>query len=106
MAEMRSSERRVAVCPGSFDPLTVGHVDLVRRAAAIFDRVIVAILVNDEKTPLLTKDERVALAREVFAGLSNVEVDTFDGLTVDYAARRGALAIVRGVRNAADVDYE
>ena len=106
MAEMRSSERRVAVCPGSFDPLTVGHVDLVRRAAAIFDRVIVAILVNDEKTPLLTKDERVALAREVFAHVPAVEVDTFDGLLVDYVAARGAVAIVRGVRSAADLEYE
>jgi pantetheine-phosphate adenylyltransferase len=106
MAELRSSERRVAVCPGSFDPLTVGHVDLVRRAAAIFDRVIVAILVNDEKTPLLTKDERVALAREVFAHMPEVEVDTFDGLLVDYVAGRGAIAIVRGVRSAADLEYE
>src|SRR6476659_7728258 len=106
MAEIRSSERRVAVCPVSFDPLTVGHVDLVRRAAAIFDRVIVAILVNDEKTPLLTKDERVALAREVFAHIPAVEVDTFDGLLVDYVAERGAIAIVRGVRSAADLEYE
>jgi pantetheine-phosphate adenylyltransferase len=104
--DMRASERRAAVCPGSFDPLTVGHVDLVRRAAAIFDDVIVAILVNDEKTPLLSKDERVALAREVFAGLPSVEVDTFDGLLVDYATRRGAIAIVRGVRSAADLEYE
>lgn len=106
MAEMRPSERRIAVCPGSFDPLTVGHVDLVRRAAAIFDRVIVAILANDEKKPLLSKDERVALAREVFAALPGVEVDSYDGLLVDFATRRGAIAIVRGVRNAADLEYE
>ena len=106
MAEMRPSEHRTAVCPGSFDPLTVGHVDLVRRAAAIFDRVIVAILANDEKKPLLSKDERVALAREVFAAMPGVEVDSYDGLLVDFATRRGAIAIVRGVRNAADLEYE
>jgi pantetheine-phosphate adenylyltransferase len=105
MADMRSSERRV-VCPGSFDPLTLGHVDLVRRATTLFDRVILAVLVNDEKAPLLSKTERVALAREVFAGMPQVEVDTYDGLLVDYAARRGAIAIVRGVRSAVDLEYE
>lgn len=98
--------RRVAVCPGSFDPLTVGHVDLVRRAARLFDTVVVAILGNAEKRPLLSRDERMRLAREAFADLAGVEVDTFDGLLVDYADRRGASAVVRGLRSAADVDYE
>ena len=97
---------RVAICPGSFDPLTVGHVDLVRRAALLFDRVVVAILVNEQKTPLLPQAERVELTRAVFAELTSVEVETFDGLLVEYASRRGAVAIVRGLRNAADVEYE
>lgn len=97
---------RLAICPGSFDPLTLGHVDLVRRAALLFDRVVVAILVNDQKTPLLPQAERVELAREVFAEVPGVEVDPFDGLLVDFAARRGAVAIVRGLRSAADVEYE
>jgi pantetheine-phosphate adenylyltransferase len=97
---------RLAICPGSFDPLTLGHVDLVRRAALLFDRVVVAILVNDQKTPLLPQAERVELAREVFAEMPDVEVDPFDGLLVDFAARRGAVAIVRGLRSAADVEYE
>lgn len=97
---------RTAICPGSFDPLTLGHVDLVRRAAALFDRVIVAVLVNAEKQPLLSRDERVALARQVFADVHGVEVESFDGLLVEYAARRGAVALVRGLRGAADLDYE
>jgi pantetheine-phosphate adenylyltransferase len=97
---------RLAICPGSFDPLTLGHVDLVRRAALLFDRVVVAILVNAEKTPLLPQAERVELARAVFGAVDGVEVDTFDGLLVDYATRRGAVAIVRGLRSAADVEYE
>ena len=97
---------RLAICPGSFDPLTLGHVDLVRRAALLFDRVVVAILVNAEKTPLLPQAERVELARAVFGAVAGVEVDTFDGLVVDYATRRGAVAIVRGLRSAADVEYE
>jgi pantetheine-phosphate adenylyltransferase len=97
---------RIAICPGSFDPLTLGHCDLVQRAAALFDRVIVAVLVNSDKAPLLTQGERLALGREVFAGLGNVEIDSFDGLLVEYASRRGAVAIVRGLRSAADTDYE
>jgi len=97
---------RLAICPGSFDPLTVGHVDLVQRAAALFDRVVVAILVNRDKSPLFTQAERLALLREVFAPLKNVDVDAFDGLLVDYAERRGAVAIVRGLRSATDTDYE
>lgn len=97
---------RLAICPGSFDPLTVGHVDLVERAAALFDRVVVAILVNSDKSPLFTQAERVAIVREVFAPVKNVDVDAFDGLLVDYADRRGAVAIVRGLRSATDTDYE
>ena len=97
---------RIALVPGSFDPLTNGHVDLVIRAAALFDRVIVALLVNAGKQPLFTLAERETMARAVFAETPGVEVEAFDGLLVDYAKRRGAHAVVRGVRSAADVDYE
>lgn len=106
MTEPHTPGPRVAICPGSFDPLTIGHVDLVRRARGLFDRVIVAILVNEEKRPLLPQEERVSLARAVFADLPGVEVETFDGLLADYAARRDASAVVRGLRSAADFDYE
>ena len=97
---------RLALCPGSFDPMTNGHVDLVRRAAELFDRVIIAILVNDQKTPLLDPQTRVDLARSTTSTLPNVEVATFEGLLVDYAAARGAVAVVRGLRSGADFDYE
>lgn len=102
----QGSTGRLAICPGSFDPLTLGHEDLVRRAARLFDHVVVAILVNEEKTPLFPQQERVSLARAVFGDLPGVEVDTFDGLLVDYVARRGAAAVVRGVRSGADFEYE
>ena len=87
---------RLAIFPGSFDPLTNGHVDIILRSAHLFERIIVAVLVNPDKQPLFTPDERVAIIREVFREYPNVEVDTFDGLLVDYARRRRASAIVRG----------
>jgi len=97
---------RLAVYPGSFDPLTNGHVDIISRGARLFDRVVVAILLNAGKQPLFTVDERVAIVREVFAGSPNVEVDTFQGLLVEYARRRQASVIVRGLRAVADFEYE
>jgi pantetheine-phosphate adenylyltransferase len=97
---------RVAVYPGSFDPLTNGHVDIIERGARIFDLIIVAILVNVEKAPLFTMQERVEIAREVFKGRPNVEVDTFDGLLVEYVARRQAHVIVRGLRAVSDFETE
>jgi pantetheine-phosphate adenylyltransferase len=96
----------LAVYPGSFDPLTNGHVDIITRGARLFDRIIVAIAANAEKSPLFSMAERMDIAREVFAGLANVEVDTFSGLLVDYAERRGAGAIVRGLRAVSDFEYE
>jgi pantetheine-phosphate adenylyltransferase len=96
----------LAVFPGSFDPLTNGHVDIITRGARLFDRIIVAILVNAEKQPLFTMDERVAIAREVFRDHRNVEIDTFDGLLVDYVERRRAQVIVRGLRAVSDFEYE
>jgi pantetheine-phosphate adenylyltransferase len=96
----------LAVYPGSFDPLTNGHVDIISRGARLFDRIIVAILVNAEKSPLFTMEERVDIIRTVFNGYPNVEVDTFDGLLVDYVARRNAQVIVRGLRAVSDFEYE
>jgi pantetheine-phosphate adenylyltransferase len=101
-----SREPRIALYPGSFDPLTNGHVDIIQRGARLFDRIIVAILVNREKTPLFTATERVDIAREVFARQPNVEIDTFDGLLVEYARRRDASVIVRGLRAVSDFEYE
>ncbi len=97
---------RVAVYPGSFDPLTNGHVDIILRGAKIFDRIVVAILRNVEKTPLFSLEERIEIAREVFKRQPNVEVDEFGGLLVDYARRRGATVIVRGLRAISDFEYE
>ena len=96
----------LAVYPGSFDPLTNGHVDIIERGARLFDRIIVAILVNAEKSPLFSMAERVDIARAVFKNHPNVEVDTFDGLLVDYVARRQANVIVRGLRAVSDFEYE
>jgi pantetheine-phosphate adenylyltransferase len=96
----------VAIYPGSFDPLTNGHVDIIQRGARIFDRIVVAMLVNIEKSPLFTVPERVDIARAVSRGWPNVEVDTFDGLLVDYARRKKATAIVRGLRAISDFEYE
>jgi pantetheine-phosphate adenylyltransferase len=97
---------RVAIYPGSFDPLTNGHVDIITRGARLFDRIVVAVLVNEQKTPLFTPDERVSMIREVFRGKARVEVDTFEGLLVDYAERRRASVIVRGLRAVSDFEYE
>jgi pantetheine-phosphate adenylyltransferase len=96
----------VAIYPGSFDPMTNGHVDIILRGARIFDRIIVAILINREKTPLFSVDERVQMAREVFRDEPKVEVDTFDGLLVDFARQKGAQVIVRGLRAISDFEYE
>ena len=96
----------LAVYPGSFDPLTNGHVDIILRGARLFDRIIVSILVNAEKLPLFSMDERVEITREVFKDHTNVEVDTFDGLLVDYVERRNAQVIVRGLRAVSDFEFE
>jgi pantetheine-phosphate adenylyltransferase len=96
----------LAVFPGSFDPLTNGHVDIITRGARLFDRIVVAILLNAEKAPLFTTQERVEIAREVFRSQPKVEVDTFDGLLVDYVERRQAQVIVRGLRAVSDFEYE
>ena len=106
MIEGPPTAPRVAVYPGSFDPLTNGHVDIIRRGARLFDRIVVAILVNAEKRPLFSVDERVAIVREAFEGNPRVEVDTFEGLLVDYVKRRQVQVIVRGLRAVSDFEYE
>jgi pantetheine-phosphate adenylyltransferase len=97
---------RIAICPGSFDPMTMGHVDIIDRAARLFDRVVVAVAINQDKQALFSLDERVAIAREVFRLQPMVEVDTFEGLLVDYAQRRQASVIIRGLRAVSDFEYE
>jgi pantetheine-phosphate adenylyltransferase len=97
---------RLALFPGSFDPLTNGHVDIVLRSTQLFERVLIAVLVNADKKPLFTAGERVDLVREVFREYPNVEVDSFEGLLVDYARMRRASAIVRGLRAVSDFEYE
>jgi pantetheine-phosphate adenylyltransferase len=97
---------RLAIFPGSFDPLTNGHVDIILRSAHLFERIVVAVLVNPEKQPLFTSDERVTIIGEVFKEYPNIEVDTFSGLLVEYARNRRASAIVRGLRAVSDFEYE
>lgn len=101
-----SDAPHVAVCPGSFDPLTSGHIDIIERAAALFDRVVVGLLVNPGKTPLFSVDERLAILRDAFAGHARVAVETFDGLLVEFARRTRATTVVRGLRGVSDFDYE
>jgi len=95
-----------AVYPGSFDPLTHGHLDLIERASQIFDHLVVAVLTNLEKAPLFSLEERVEMLREVTAGMPNVSVDTFSGLLVDYAMKKKARVILRGIRAFTDYEYE
>lgn len=102
-------EGRTAVYPGSFDPVTAGHRDIIERAAALFDRLVVAVAPlssNAEKRPLFDLTERIGFLRESCADLENVEIDTLDGLLVEYAARKGARVIVKGLRAMSDFDYE
>jgi len=99
-------KRVTAIYPGSFDPPTNGHLDLIERGSKIFDELVVAILRNAEKTPLFSVSERRRMLEELTAGFKNVRVDTFDGLTVDYAARVKASAVLRGIRALSDYEYE
>jgi pantetheine-phosphate adenylyltransferase len=97
---------RIAIYPGSFDPITNGHLDLIQRGSRLFDRLIVSILRNESKEPLFSVEERIEMLREVAAPYPNVEVDSFDGLLVDYAADHAATAILRGIRAISDYEYE
>ena len=97
---------RRAVCPGSFDPVTNGHLDIVGRAARLFDEVVIAVGVNMSKNRLFTPDERIAMLREATSGIANVRVSGFDGLIVDFCREIEAVAIVKGLRGAGDYEYE
>ncbi len=97
---------RIAVYPGTFDPVTRGHLDLAERGRRHFDRLILALLRNEDKEPLFSAAERLDLLRAAVDGWDNVEVDSFDGLLVDYARRRGATVILRGIRVVTDLEYE
>lgn len=104
---MRAMGERTAICPGTFDPLTRGHLDLIERAAVLFDRVIVLVAAaNSGKEPVFAQAERIELARAALAHLENVQVDGFEGLLVDYARAVGAVAIVKGVRSLDDFPRE
>ncbi|MFA5499917.1 MAG: pantetheine-phosphate adenylyltransferase [Candidatus Omnitrophota bacterium] len=96
----------IAVYPGTFDPVTYGHIDIVKRAAKIFDKVIVAVAHNDQKSPLFTSEERVIMVKDAVKSLKNVIVDDFDCLAVDYVKSRGARVMIRGLRMISDFEYE
>jgi pantetheine-phosphate adenylyltransferase len=100
------SKQRIAVYPGSFDPVTNGHLDVIRRAAGIFDKVIVGIGRNAGKAPLFTADERVGLIQAAVSDLENVDVESFDGMLVAFAKQHGASVLVKGLRAISDFEYE
>jgi pantetheine-phosphate adenylyltransferase len=106
MSGSGTAASRLAIYPGSFDPITNGHVDIIERGLRLFDTVVVAVLENETKAPLFTAADRVAMIRAVFGDRDGLEVDTFDGLLVDYAAARRASVIVKGLRSVADYEYE
>ena len=98
--------QKLAIYPGTFDPLTNGHVSIIKRALKLFDKLIVAILINPNKTPLFSLEERISMLNEIFKDEENVEVDTFNGLLVDYAVEKKSSVIVRGLRALSDFEYE
>jgi len=98
--------KRIAVYPGSFDPITNGHIDIIRRSSRTFDKVYVAVLVNSAKKPLFSIEQRMKWIKKVTEGLDNVEVDTFSGLLVDYMREKGAGIIIKGLRAVSDFEYE
>jgi pantetheine-phosphate adenylyltransferase len=97
---------RIAIYPGTFDPLTNGHLSILNRALKIFDKLVVAILINPKKTPLFSLEERKSMMEEVLKDKPNIEIDTFDGLLVDYAVKKRSNVIVRGLRALSDFEYE
>lgn len=96
----------IAICPGSFDPITYGHLDIITRTANMFDKVLVVVASNKNKTNSFTPSERVEMIKKCIPELDNVEVDSFDGLLADYAAEKGAAAIIKGLRAMSDFEYE
>ncbi|HEC98106.1 MAG TPA: pantetheine-phosphate adenylyltransferase [Nitrospirae bacterium] len=98
--------KRIAICPGTFDPITNGHIDIVMRSLSIFDEIVVAVAPNPRKTPLFNIEERIELIGESFRDLRRVTIESFDGLLVDYVKQKGGVAIVRGLRAISDFEYE
>ncbi len=105
-SQRSSQERRVALYPGTFDPITSGHMDLIRRGLKIFDRIIIAVASDHAKHPIFTLSERIDLIRKTMAGTRRIEVEAFDGLVVDFALRKGAGVLLRGVRMLTDFEFE
>ena len=97
---------KIEIYPGSFDPITKGHLDILKNASGIFDKVIIAVARNGEKKGFLSTEERVELIKKSIEGLDNVEVDAFEGLTIEYAKKRGAEILIRGLRAVSDFEYE
>ena len=97
---------KIAIYPGRFDPITKGHLDIFKNASGIFDKVIIAVARNGEKKGFLSTEERVELIKKSIEGLDNVEVDAFEGLTIEYAKKRGAEILIRGLRAVSDFEYE
>ena len=97
---------KIAIYPGSFDPVTLGHLDIIRRASVMFDRLIVAVMHNQNKKPAFTAEERVEFLKRTTADLPNVELESFDGLLADYARQQGACTLVKGLRAVTDFEYE
>ena len=103
---MSKRNMRIAIYPGSFDPVTLGHLDIIRRASGLFDRLIVAVMHNQNKKPMFSVEERMEMLRRTTAGLPNVEIESFGGLLADYAREKGAHILLKGVRNPTDWDME
>lgn len=101
-----ATEPKIAIYPGSFDPITFGHIDILKRAATIFDKVIIALAVNPDKDPLFSLDERRDMILEAVANIPNVEVADAEGLMVEFAKQKGAVALIRGLRAVSDFEYE
>lgn len=97
---------KIAICPGSFDPATNGHIDIIKRSGSLFDKVIVAVLNNPNKTPLFSVEERVEMLRKTCGSIENIEIDSFSGLLTEYAKSKNANAIVKGLRAVSDFEYE
>ena len=103
---MSKRNMRIAIYPGSFDPVTLGHLDIIRRASGLFDRLIVAVMHNQNKKPMFSVEERMEMLRRTTAGLPNVEIESFGGLLADYAHSQNACVLVKGLRAVSDFEYE
>jgi pantetheine-phosphate adenylyltransferase len=103
---IKSNNQKIGIYPGTFDPITNGHLDIIQRSIMLFDTVIVAVTNNPKKSPLFTVDERVDMVKTVVQGINGIEVDSFQELLVNYAQRRGATALIRGLRATSDFEYE